>query len=100
MGASISFLNSTKGFDPIRQLKKKIPAIIVARQTCAKLTTVITGASQFLALRIRISPSTQCQILHKRKLPSWPSQKQLSKYFTSNVRLLCCQAYLYSNRWL
>ncbi len=52
------------------------------------------------ALQINIHPSTQCQKLHSIKLPSCPSQKQLKRYSTCKARLLCCQAYLYSNKWL
>ena len=72
---------------------------MVAKQNCMKLTTVITGASHFLARQISTQPNTQCQKLQSIKLPSCPSQKQLNKYSTCNALLLCCQAYLYSNKW-
>ena len=41
--------------------------------------TVITGASHLPAFFIRMAPSTQSQMVHRRKLPSWASQIQASK---------------------
>src|SRR5678809_374320 len=99
MGALSSkpeFLESMKGLDPIFNPNTVTPRIIVANSTCAKLTTVITGASHSLSFLININPSTQCQMLQSKKLPSCPSQKQLNKYFVSRDLLLCCHAYLYS----
>ncbi len=71
---------------------------MVAKQNCAKLTTVITGASHCLLVFINTNPKYTMPILHNKKLPSCPSQKQASRYLNSSERLLCCQAYLYSKR--
>ncbi len=60
-----------------------------ARKTCTSATTAITGASQPLARAMRMLPSTTCQKVQSRKLPSWPSQKQLAMYFSGMCRLLC-----------
>src|SRR3954453_18595608 len=95
-----SCLSRTNGLLPTLAPQKYKPTSIVARQNWAKLTMVITGASQVFAFQIRIHPNIQCQNVHNIKLPSWPSQKQLNRYSTCSALLLCCQAYLYSNKWL
>src|SRR3954470_4007654 len=99
LSSSPELRNNKNGLEPIFSPRKFTPMIIVARSTCAKLTKVITGASHSFSRRIKTRPSTQCHALHNRKLPSCPSQKQLSKYFVSSDRLLCCHAYLYSKKW-
>src|SRR5207253_9604464 len=92
--------NKTKGLLPTLAPQKYKPTSMVARQNWAKLTIVITGASQFFAFQISSHPNTQCQKVHSIKLPSCPSQKQLNRYSTCSSLLLCCHAYLYSNKWL
>src|SRR5688500_18201212 len=101
MGTSNSFLNSTNGLVPIFCPNTFNATNIVARQNYIKLTVAITGASHCCSILITTNPSMQCQNDHSRKLPSCPSQKEANRYFISSALLLCCHAYLYSNKcWL
>ena len=87
---------SSKGELPILKGASPMPSNMVESAIWARAITAITGLSQLPARKTKITPISACQIIHKRKLPSCPSQKQEIMYLSGNSFELCCQAYWYS----
>ncbi len=51
-----------------------------ARKSWMRESVIKVPYSQVLAVLMRMRPRTACQVIHRRKLPSWPSQKQEAMY--------------------
>ena len=80
----------------VKRLKSPSPAREVSLVT--HRDHVKTKPIQTLKEEILSIVPKQMQKLHNKKLPSCPSQMAANKYLGSSAVLLCCQAYLYSNK--